>query len=234
MENSSNDFPFIISITDPNILWPFLSTSLIKHLPLQNVIWNNTVMKTKHILFNIALEFNILNQESKKDDKSLVYLYLVKCENIESYDETKRCIIEWMCDKKEEYLLLWYIPLGTCGSTSLNLKNSKKIFEKLKMDFKKTNIITTKIEVSNLLSSVLESQWSSLVGQLQVGIVSRLEKTCFVLEKNVQEMIKLYNSDSSFNVFSFLKEKEKVALLYLKLTLFENAIQQVFTWNSKR
>jgi hypothetical protein len=123
-------------------VWQFLAPSLAERLPLRAIEWRNLMGVTKHI-DKLPLNF-VAAEGSRRDELPLVCLYLVKCEESETYKSgVKARLGTWidaMNAAKVEWMVL-YVPLGTrrakAGAANRSTPNAvyKKIFDKIRADF---------------------------------------------------------------------------------------------------
>ncbi|ETV95584.1 hypothetical protein, variant [Aphanomyces invadans] len=149
-----------ISVTyeDHGGVWQFLSPSLSQRLPLRGIVWKNHLQSNKTI-DRLHVNFQQLEPSSPVGGTtSLVHLFVVKCEDMESYKaKIKPSLSSWvdrMALQGHEWLVL-YVPLGTQAPTTLSSssvarglglgalsqsfrdssKVYRKIFERMKSDF---------------------------------------------------------------------------------------------------
>eukprot|EP00644_Phytophthora_capsici_P003296 jgi/Phyca11/14420/fgenesh1_pg.PHYCAscaffold_7_\ len=128
-----------VGYTDEGGVWQFLAPSLSQRLPLRSIEWRNLVGVTKRI-DQLPLHFVEISVENVENDLPLACVYLVKCEDLDSYKSVVRPpLMAWtdaMTAAKVEWLIL-YVPLGTRLKAAGNTQNPvyRKIFDRLRADF---------------------------------------------------------------------------------------------------
>ncbi|CAK4628819.1 hypothetical protein LEN26_007291 [Aphanomyces euteiches] len=246
-----------VNYEDHGGVWQFLYPSLIQRLPLRGIAWKNHLQTTKtidrlHVNFQQILP---AGQQTMDNSTGLVYLFVVKCEDMDTYKmKIKPALSAWvdrMTLHKNEWLVL-YVPLGTQASTSStsrglgafsqtfrdSSKIYRKIFERMKIDIADKGEKTKMDRICKI--DVLEgsSVQGAVPGQQQQHesqwseVLIKL-KTCIMdafdsrcLEH--EEQLRLLDGKRTMDGWdfsSFLQVKESLALLYIQATLFDDAIR---------
>lgn len=129
-----------VGFVDDGGVWQFLAPSLAQRLPLRAIEWRNLMGVTKHI---DRLPINFVPADARAGDPPLVCIFLVKCEESESYKAAvKPRLAAWidaMNAAKVEWMVL-YVPLGTRrakNSSGRGTPNAvyRKIFDRIRADF---------------------------------------------------------------------------------------------------
>ncbi|OWZ15013.1 Trafficking protein particle complex subunit [Phytophthora megakarya] len=128
-----------VGYTDAGGVWQFVAPSLCQRLPLRAIEWRNLVGVTKRI-DQLPLHFVEISAQNVRKELPLTCVYLVKCEDLDSYKSVVRPpLVAWvdaMTAAKVEWLVL-YVPLGTRPKAAGNLPNPmyRKVFDRLRADF---------------------------------------------------------------------------------------------------
>ncbi|KAG7396884.1 Trafficking protein particle complex subunit 10 [Phytophthora boehmeriae] len=236
-----------VGYTDEGGVWQFLAASLCQRLPLRAIEWRNLVGVTKRIE-QLPLHF-VERSSSVHEDLPLACLYLVKCEDLDSYKTVVRGpLVSWvdaMSAAKVEWLVL-YVPLGTRPKAAGNAPNPvyRKIFERLRADFahRKGAIMAStgglalqervcKIDTLEGASVVgqqqqHESQWTELLLRLKHCIMDAFQIKCFQYEEQLRVLDARRNAPG-WDFGAFFLAKERLALMYQQMYLQDDAIRHL-------
>ncbi|KAI9913073.1 hypothetical protein PsorP6_005720 [Peronosclerospora sorghi] len=242
-----------VGYTDEGDVWQFLAPSLLQRLPLRAIEWRNLVGVTKRIE-QLPLHFVEISVENVEKELPLTCLYLVKCEDFDTYKNSVRLAltnwVEAMTAANVEWLVL-YVPLGTRSKASGNAPNPvyKKIFDRLRADFFVVKKAPTSLGAAMSSSSTSaagldkvckidvlegtsffgqqqqhESQWTDLVGRLRHCIMDAFEIKCFQYEEQLR-VLDTQRGASGWDFGAFFLAKEQVALMYHQMSLQDDAIR---------
>ncbi|CAI5723449.1 hypothetical protein KXD40_000639 [Peronospora effusa] len=241
-----------VGYTDEGGVWQFLAPSLMQRLPLRGIEWRNLVGVTKCIN-QLPLYFMELSIANITPKVPFNWIYLVKCEDFDTYKHMVRpAIATWvdaMTVAQIEWLLL-YVPMGTHPKTAGNVPHPiyRKIFDKLKTDFGQKKNSSLLGPTSGGSSSVFyervckidtlegtsivgqqqqhESQWTELVMRLKCCIMSAFELKCFQYEEKLRILDGKRNA-VGWNFGDFFVAKERLALMYQDMYLQDDAIRHL-------
>ena len=183
-------------------------------------------------------------------------MYLVKCEDLDSYKHSVRpAITTWvdaMTAARVEWLVL-YVPLGTCPKTAGNVPNPiyRKLFERLKADFgyKKhspfstppgSGLVSERVcQIDTLKGTSIvgqpqqhDSQWTEVLLSLKTGIMNAFQIKCFQYEEQLR-ILNAQRGAGGWNFGAFFLAKERLALMYQRMDLQDDAIRHVSTGKKK-
>ncbi|KAF1788420.1 hypothetical protein GQ600_6410 [Phytophthora cactorum] len=223
-------------------------------LPLRAIEWRNLVGVTKRI-DQLPLHFNEISVQNVKKDLPLACIYLVKCEDLDSYRSVVRPpLVAWvdaMTAAKVEWLVL-YVPLGTRPKAAGNVPNPvyRKIFDRLRADFahrkggpllggaigpaSTTSALQEKVCKIDTLegTSVLgqqqqhESQWTELLLRLRHCVMDAFQTKCFQYEESLR-VLDAKRGSSGWDFGAFFLAKERLALMYQQMYLQDDAIRHL-------
>ncbi|KAF0688278.1 Aste57867_20148 [Aphanomyces stellatus] len=149
-----------VNYEDHGGVWQFLYPSLSQRLPLRGIVWKNHLQTNKtidrlHVNFQHIPSGGGAADTGVLDTSGLVFLFVVKCEDMETYKTKIKPVLSAWVDRMtlhhNEWLVL-YVPLGTQAtaapaSASRGLTSAfsqtfrdsskvyRKIFERMKIDF---------------------------------------------------------------------------------------------------
>ncbi|RLN50606.1 hypothetical protein BBJ29_002630 [Phytophthora kernoviae] len=236
-----------VGYTDEGGVWQFLAASLCQRLPLRAIEWRNLVGVTKRI-DQLPLHF-VERSSSVYEDLPLACIYLVKCEDLDSYKTVVRGpLVSWvdaMTAAKVEWLVL-YVPLGTRPKAAGNVPNPvyKKIFDRLRADFahKKGAIMASTgglalqervckidtLEGASVLGQQQqhESQWTELLLRLKHCIMDAFQIKCFQYEEQLRVLDARRNAPG-WDFGAFFLAKERLALMYQQMYLQDDTIRHL-------
>ncbi|KAG3103462.1 hypothetical protein PI125_g13851 [Phytophthora idaei] len=243
-----------VGYTDEGGVWQFLAPSLSQRLPLRAIEWRNLVGVTKRI-DQLPLHFDEISVQNVKKDLPLACIYLVKCEDLDSYRSVVRPpLVAWvdaMTAAKVEWLVL-YVPLGTRPKATGNVPNPvyRKIFDRLRADFahrkggpllggaigpaSTTSALQEKVCKIDTLegTSVLgqqqqhESQWTELLLRLRHCVMDAFQTKCFQYEESLR-VLDAKRGSSGWDFGAFFLAKERLALMYQQMYLQDDAIRHL-------
>ncbi|KAI9998443.1 hypothetical protein PInf_002830 [Phytophthora infestans] len=243
-----------VGYTDEGGVWQFLAPSLSQRLPLRAIEWRNLVGVTKRI-DQLPLHFDEISVQNVKKDLPLACIYLVKCEDLDSYRSVVRPpLVAWvdaMTAAKVEWLVL-YVPLGTRPKAAGNVPNPiyRKIFDRLRADFahrkggpllggaigpasahlalqERVCKIDT-LEGASVLGQRQqhESQWTELLLRLRHCVMDAFQTKCFQYEESLR-VLDAKRRSSGWDFGAFFLAKERLALMYQQMYLQDDAIRHL-------
>ncbi|KAK1934576.1 Trafficking protein particle complex subunit 10 [Phytophthora citrophthora] len=243
-----------VGYTDEGGVWQFLAPSLSQRLPLRAIEWRNLVGVTKRI-DQLPLHFVEIAVENVEKDLPLACVYLVKCEDLDSYKGVVRPpLVAWtdaMTAAKVEWLIL-YVPLGTRPKAAGNLPNPvyRKIFDRLRADFahrKGGALLSGAIGPASANATLQErvckidtlegtsylgqqqqheSQWTELLLRLRNCVMDAFQTKCFQYEENLRALDGKRGA-TGWDFGAFFLAKEKLALMYQQMYLQDDAIRHL-------
>ncbi|EEY55163.1 trafficking protein particle complex subunit 10, putative [Phytophthora infestans T30-4] len=243
-----------VGYTDEGGVWQFLAPSLSQRLPLRAIEWRNLVGVTKRI-DQLPLHFDEISVQNVKKDLPLACIYLVKCEDLDSYRSVVRPpLVAWvdaMTAAKVEWLVL-YVPLGTRPKAAGNVPNPiyRKIFDRLRADYahrkggpllggaigpasahlalqERVCKIDT-LEGASVLGQRQqhESQWTELLLRLRHCVMDAFQTKCFQYEESLR-VLDAKRRSSGWDFGAFFLAKERLALMYQQMYLQDDAIRHL-------
>ncbi|KAL3663990.1 hypothetical protein V7S43_010878 [Phytophthora oleae] len=243
-----------VGYTDDGGVWQFLAPSLSQRLPLRAIEWRNLVGVTKRI-DQLPLHFVEISVENVENDLPLACVYLVKCEDLDSYKSVVRPpLVAWtdaMTAAKVEWLIL-YVPLGTRPKAAGNLPNPvyRKIFDRLRADFahrKGGALLSGAIGPASANAALQErvckidtlegtsylgqqqqheSQWTELLLRLRNCVMDAFQTKCFQYEERLRALDGKRGA-VGWDFGAFFLAKERLALMYQQMYLQDDAIRHL-------
>ncbi|ETN09065.1 hypothetical protein PPTG_11118 [Phytophthora nicotianae INRA-310] len=243
-----------VGYTDEGGVWQFLAPSLAQRLPLRAIEWRNLVGVTKRIE-QLPLHFDEISIKNVKKDLPHACIYLVKCEDLDSYRSVVRPpLVAWvdaMTAAKVEWLVL-YVPLGTRPKAAGNVPNPvyRKIFDRLRTDFThrkggpllggaigpaSTHLALQErvckidtLEVTSVLGQQQqhESQWTELLLRLRHCVMDAFQTKCFQYEESLR-VLDAKRGATGWDFGAFFLAKERLALMYQQMYLQDDAIRHL-------
>ncbi|KAG7377653.1 Trafficking protein particle complex subunit 10 [Phytophthora pseudosyringae] len=243
-----------VGYTDDGGVWQFLAPSLSQRLPLRAIEWRNLVGVTKRI-DQLPLHFVEIAVENGQTDLPLACVYVVKCEDLDSYKSAVRpplaAWVDAMTAAKVEWLVL-YVPLGTRPKAAGNLPNAvyRKVFDRLRADFAHRRggpLLSGSIGPASASAalqervckidtlegtSVLgqqqqhESQWTELLLRLRHCVMDAFQSRCFQYEERLRALDGKRGA-AGWDFGAFFVAKERLALMYQQMYLQDDAIRHL-------
>ncbi|KAN0004734.1 hypothetical protein ACTFIU_001972 [Dictyostelium citrinum] len=248
-----------ISYQDESSIWKYIEAELPNHLPLKNISWKTKTGHTK-VVEKMPIEILQYNDERVKahyDNQNLykkpyLYLYLVHCDDPDTYKNVVRGKIkQWvtqMTERQQEWLIV-YVSLGPKRFSELTSKLTRTVFDRIKNDFNvkrdrccqlrfldtnnsssgnkdkdSDNNNTTGLSTSTKQQDDL---WDDFLIKMKEGIISSAEQYLTTYEDEIRKMdAKRTTPGWSYQNFFFIKEG--LALIYERAQLYEDALMQYF------
>uniref|UniRef100_H3GD27 TRAPPC10/Trs130 N-terminal domain-containing protein n=1 Tax=Phytophthora ramorum TaxID=164328 RepID=H3GD27_PHYRM len=236
-----------VGYTDEGGVWQFVAPSLCQRLPLRAIEWRNLVGVTKRI-DQLPLHFVEISPENVKKELPPTCIYLVKCEDLDSYKSVVRpplaAWVDAMTAAKAEWLVL-YVPLGTRPKAAGNTPNPvyRKVFDRLRADFAHRRNGPTIGPASTLQERVCkidtlegtsvvgqqqqhESQWTELLLRLRHCVMEAFQTKCFQYEERLR-VLDAKRGAPGWDFGAFFLAKERLALMYQQMYLQDDAIRHL-------
>ncbi|KAL4160713.1 hypothetical protein PRNP1_001275 [Phytophthora ramorum] len=236
-----------VGYTDEGGVWQFVAPSLCQRLPLRAIEWRNLVGVTKRI-DQLPLHFVEISPENVKKELPPTCIYLVKCEDLDSYKSVVRpplaAWVDAMTAAKAEWLVL-YVPLGTRPKAAGNTPNPvyRKVFDRLRADFTHRRNGPTIGPASTLQERVCkidtlegtsvvgqqqqhESQWTELLLRLRHCVMEAFQTKCFQYEERLR-VLDAKRGAPGWDFGAFFLAKERLALMYQQMYLQDDAIRHL-------
>lgn len=231
--NDSTTEHITISYQDDPGVWKYLETDLSNHLPLRNISWKTKTGHTK-VVEKMPIEILHYNSEKVKSTfnyqnlykKPYLYLYLVHCDEPDTYKNVIRAKIKnWvaqMTEKQQEWLIV-YVSLGPKRS-EIASKLTRTVYDRIKNDFnvKRDRCCQLRFLDDNNKNNDL---WDDFLLKMKEGIISSAEQYLTIYEEEIRKMdSRRFLPGWSYLDFFFLKES--LALIYERAQLYEDALMQ--------
>ncbi|KAG4304579.1 hypothetical protein PORY_001972 [Pneumocystis oryctolagi] len=222
-------------------LWPLISPILQKYLPLRNLHWkyNNRSFKSIHYLDVDIKPYTQINSDEKPHqllsflDMPYLNLFLVKCDDIETYRNQVRPMIRmWyssvLAKKNQEWLIIHVILQS--DSLSVNKNTSSKfltiktsVYDKIKADF---NILKKDRCVQLRLGDIDEIDlWQDLIAKMKEGILTSFNTRIAQYEEDIKK-IDSQKTLPGWNYCTFFILKEGLAQSFEHMSLIKDSLIQ--------
>lgn len=207
------------------------------------------------------LQYNDERVKAHYDNQNLykkpyLYLYLVHCDDPDTYKNVVRAKIkQWvtqMTERQQEWLIV-YVSLGPKRFSELTSKLTRTVFDRIKNDFnvKRDRCCQLRFLDTNNTSSgnnkdkdndngggssgtglststkQQDDLWDDFLIKMKEGIISSAEQYLTTYEDEIRKMdAKRTTPGWSYQNFFFIKEG--LALIYERAQLYEDALMQYF------
>ncbi|KAG6336920.1 hypothetical protein ID866_2158 [Astraeus odoratus] len=218
--------------------WKHFLTALRSQLPLRNIHWKSPSRPTLRTIQE--LEISLVALESVRDEhtsqipvtlleKPLLNLYVVSCEDAETYKATvKKQIKDWQTSviqrRNQEWLIIHVVrpDVKNVDRKFFTMKGS--VLDKIKADFnvdKRDRCVQLAWSVGERSPAV----WADLISKIKDGLLSALDTAVSSREDELKRS-EGQRHMPGWNFCTYFILKESLATSFEGVNLFEDALQQ--------
>eukprot|EP01134_Creolimax_fragrantissima_P006690 CFRG6690T1 len=207
----------IITYCNDFNMWKYMETEVKKRLPFRNVQWRSTTGRARVIdELNVHLE-PMDNSVMKTTSKPLLHLYIVSCDDHDTYKAIVKQKIQTFADQFEDPANYMIVYVTTQDSTlAKNFKLRGSTFDKIKTDFgKNCTEIRMKVEDSS-------DVWDQFLNRLLEALMTSFKKRVETCEQSPVLALPITNPEWRLQLF--FSAKNLLAFEYYRMMLFEEAL----------